>query len=166
MFKQDILFLILILCSVTRTFGQNDSLVVEDVVMPNEEYYFDNDSMQYYNYSNMWDFDGDQIKDSLLFIGDHGAHVHFYPVVVLSTNSTAYIYDHILLDMPWPETNKDKISNSLCQLVVDNFDDDAAFEIYLKLDDETWKLYQQSISSESMEFKLSSNSLLLDFEDN
>lgn len=53
---------------------------------------------QVHDYSNNWDFDGDSIADQLFFIGTGGAHLYFYPRIILSS-------DHIIIEFRRIETD-------------------------------------------------------------
>ena len=87
-----------------------------------------------YNYSNKWDFDGDNRKDSLFFIGNGGAHSYFYPRIILSSVGLTMNFPTVQIDMPHfvpIETLKKWRKNPGVQLVVDDFDSDGIQDIYL-----------------------------------
>lgn len=160
--EMDTVFLNRDMPEVTQQF---DTIWIEDLDVPFSEFYFHNDTLQYYDYSNQWDFDGDGIKDSLLFIGDHGAHLHFYPRIVLSSNLSLYEFRTFWIDMPYPDRSKEDLMKSPgIQLVIDNFDDDAAFEIYLNIDGNNGYPYGESYPKDWTELGISTTSVLLNFE--
>jgi hypothetical protein len=105
-----------------------------------EQYIFDPEtgtSNFSYNYSGIWDLDGDKQNDSLYFIGNGGAHIYFYPRAVLSSDKTTHNFPSAQLDMPWPETlNRLKKygQHSAVQLTIHDFDNDGIVDIYLNLD--------------------------------
>ena len=58
------------------------------------------EASQVHDYSNNWDFDGDGIKDSLLFIGNGGAHLYFHLEMILSDGARCYDFPFIETDFP------------------------------------------------------------------
>lgn len=63
-------------------------------------HYSYSEDTQTHDYSGNWDFDGDSIADGLLFIGDGGAHLQFYPKIHLSSTDTTFVFPDLSLDMP------------------------------------------------------------------
>ena len=56
---------------------------------PNLKYSYEK-VKQTHDYSNNWDFDGDNVKDELYFIGNVGAHLYYQLRVILSSNKKVY----------------------------------------------------------------------------
>ncbi len=54
-----------------------------------------------YNYSGQWDIDGDGVKDSILFVGNGGAHAYYHLRTVLSSNDEQYDFPFLSIDMPY-----------------------------------------------------------------
>jgi len=87
-----------------------------------------------YNYSNNWDLDGDNKKDSLFFIGNGGVHTYFYLRVMLSSDHVVRDFTFIQLDMPYLQDKKllEKYGrNPGIQFVVSDFDKDGIPDLYL-----------------------------------
>jgi hypothetical protein len=142
-------------------FGQE----IEEIEISFAQFYLHTDSTQVYNYSNQWDFDEDGIKDSLLFIGDGGAHLHFYPKIVLSSNLKVYEFNDFWLDMPYPNSNKEALVKSPgIQLVVDDFDGDGDFEIYLNIDGNNGYPYGSSYPAQWKKRGISTAQILLNYD--
>lgn len=133
------------------SFGQNDTLGPQ---WPNQKFvrYIYNPQTKStnasYDYSGLWDLDGDGIKDSVLFIGNSGAHTYFYLRIILSTEGTRQDFTTTYLDMPYLETigNLKIMGKSPgVQFVVHDFDDDGILEMYLNFDNpfgsipQSWK---------------------------
>jgi hypothetical protein len=103
-----------------------------------------------YDYSGKWDFDGDHINDTLLFIGNGGVHVYFYPKIVLSSNKRTWSFPSVQLDMPYisgtMETIKKDLTQAAVQLFAGDFNGDSITDIYLNFDNpfgsipKPWKL--------------------------
>ncbi|TNE54903.1 MAG: hypothetical protein EP338_05500 [Bacteroidetes bacterium] len=95
------------------------------------------DPVSSYDYSGKWDLDKDGQKDSLLLVGNGGAHAWYYPRLILSSNGRQYDYPHLLIDFPYPgELSPKKIENDqLLQLAIIN--EPKGTYMYLKVDVET-----------------------------
>lgn len=123
--------------------AQSDSTDMKEVDIPFSEYTEEiynpetETKNTSYNYSNKWDFDGDEKNDSLLFIGNGGAHTYFYLQLTLSSDGIKRDFPNVQLDMPYPdslESLKKWGKHSGVQLVVDDLDLDGISEIYLNFD--------------------------------
>jgi hypothetical protein len=113
------------------------------------------DSTQTHNYAGNWDFDGDGKHDSLLFIGNRGAHLYFYLQLVLSSDKKQYQFPYLLVDFPLVSTKEGLIQNELLtQFAVDDFDNDGLPEIFINTDNgmanipDIWK--QKGIKSKKI----------------
>lgn len=97
-----------------------------------------NDLSQTHDYSNNWDFDGDGKNDSLIFIGNGGAHLYFHLQLRLSSDSKKYDFPFLAIDFPnlftELELDSEGMPNTVQQFVVADFDDDKLPEIYISLD--------------------------------
>ena len=114
--------------------GQESPSPIAEINVPFSELYYYDDSTQCYNYSKIWDFDGDKIKDSLFFIGNGGAHLYFYPRIILSSTNKTIDFNSFWLDMPYPHLKKDSIiKHPAIQFSVDDFTGDGTYEIYLNI---------------------------------
>jgi len=116
---------------------------VDTIKVINEKYsqlIYNNDTKsvtQSYNYSNKWDLDGDKRNDSVFFIGNGGAHVFYYPKIILSSNGLTREFPTVKLDMPYfttIETLEKWKRNPGVQFVVGDFDGDGTQDIYLNFD--------------------------------
>ena len=67
------------------------------VHFPGLHYKYD-DLSQTHNYSGNWDFDGDGKMDSVLFVGNGGAHLYYHLKIVLSRR-------HDVREYPWIESD-------------------------------------------------------------
>lgn len=91
-----------------------------------------------YNYSNTWDFDLDGRKDSLVFIGNGGAHTWYYPVLLLSSGQS-FRFRSIKLDRPYfvsGDVLEKWGKNAGVQLVIDDLDKNGAPAIYLNFNND------------------------------
>lgn len=117
-----------------------------------------------YNYSGLWDLDADGKKDSLVFIGNGGAHVYYYPRIVLSSNSKEWELVGIQHDFPYPKVNDTvKINYTPCESLsveVFDMDQDGTPEILFRLDS-----YTDMNSPKLKELGIRSRCFYLDFSD-
>jgi hypothetical protein len=127
---------------VQNSYDQTDSTLFEIVPMPHPEYVvyrFDSvllDSIPSYNYSNRWDLDGDNKKDSLIFVGNGGAHLFFHLQVKLSSDHKLKDFPSIEIDMPYIssiDVLKKTGANPGLQFIVHDFDNDGIPEVYLNM---------------------------------
>jgi hypothetical protein len=91
-----------------------------------------------YNYSNKWDLDCDGINDSFFFIGNGGAHVYFYPRIILSSDHKTRDYPFMQLDMPYflgKEEMEKYGRHPAIQFVIDDLNKDGVLDIYLDFHD-------------------------------
>ena len=63
-------------------------------------HYSYDEASQTHDYSGNWDFDGDGIADKLLFVGNGGAHLQFWPTFYLSSNDSVFSFPSLPTDMP------------------------------------------------------------------
>ena len=87
-----------------------------------------------FNYSNKWDLDGDDKKDSLFFIGNGGVHAYFYLRIILSSDHVARDFTSIQLDMPYFHDKKlleQYGKNPAIQFVVNDFDKNGIPDLFL-----------------------------------
>jgi hypothetical protein len=118
-----------------------------------------------YNYSNKWDFDNDGKNDSLVFIGNGGAHVYFYLRLKLTSETITREYPTVQLDMPYFKLQEEPgvIKNPATQLIIGDFDKNRTTDIYLNFDNsfsrvpKTWK--KAGISDKSVVISWKSNYL-------
>lgn len=144
---------------------------VDDVAIPSAEYaIYKYDSILQsdiltYHYADLWDIDGDGLKDSIAFVGDGGAHQYFHLEVNLSSETNWIQYEYLRIDMPY-------ISDSLTiiemdslypQFAVFDFDDDGMDEIYINISDPAfhWKIPYELIDK-----GIFSQRVILDYRDN
>lgn len=94
---------------------------------------------QVHNYSGNWDFDGDNIKDQLYFIGNGGAHLYFYLKIILSSNKKKHDFNFILLDRPvlvdLIKLEKENLKNFTTEFIIHDFNSDGLNDIYVNFDD-------------------------------
>jgi hypothetical protein len=86
-----------------------------------------------YDYSNLWDIDGDNKNDSLYFIGNGAAHTYFYLRIILSSDNEIRNFPFIQLDMPYFSDEKSLLQfgkNPGLQFVVNDFDKDGVKDVY------------------------------------
>lgn len=121
----------------------------ESIKQPGEEYikYIHNPQTHTtnlsYDYSNMWDIDGDSKKDSLLFIGNGGAHSYFFLRIILSIDHKVRDFPFIQLDMPYITDRtlfKELGKNISIQFVPSDFNNDGTIDLYLNFDNSFSKL--------------------------
>ncbi|WP_343858433.1 hypothetical protein [Fulvivirga kasyanovii] len=126
-------------------------------------YAFDTSS-QTHDYSNNWDFDGDKLTDSLLFIGNGGGHLYFNLKIILSSNNKAFDFPFLNSDMPSTSTIDQFYtydSPLYPSFVAHDFDSDGRSELYFKNDKNFSPLPDSLIN-----LGIVSNHLILDFIDN
>ena len=58
------------------------------------------DENQTHNYSGNFDFDGDRLNDSLYFVGTGGAHLYYFPRILLSSTKKSFDFEEINIDVP------------------------------------------------------------------
>jgi hypothetical protein len=117
-----------------------------------------------YNYSNKWDLDGDNKNDSILFIGNGGAHTYFHLRIVLTKDNLIRDFPTFHLDMPYVgkiETLKEWGKHPGVQFVIHDFDSDGIDEIYLNIDNPFG-----SIPKKMKRQGLTSPYILIDFSEN
>ena len=140
---KSLLLNIFLLLAAMNTYSQKDtsSQSVVETPMNNWVQYLYNPIAKQktlsYNYSNLWDFDNDGIKDSLVFMGNRGAHAYFYPQLKLTSLKEMLSYPSVLLDMPYFTIMQDSgiiIKHPAIQLVIGDFDKNSTIEMYLNFD--------------------------------
>lgn len=94
---------------------------------------------QTHDYSGNWDFDGDKIPDSLMFVGNGGAHLYFHLRLGLSSERTKRDFHFIVSDFPMLDSvehfKKVYSKNSIYPVfVVHDFDGDGNMDIYISTD--------------------------------
>lgn len=126
--------------SVMQTLPSNSFANDYKTTHPSLKYSY-TDSTQTHNYSNNWDFDGDVQKDSLYFIGTHGAHLYYYVSIVLSSNHQTYNFEFLEIDAPYlgaANMSKKSIIDAdglWRQFFVNDFTNDGLMDICLHLDE-------------------------------
>lgn len=58
------------------------------------------DENQTHNYSGNFDFEGDLLNDSLYFVGTGGAHLYYFPRILLSSTKKSIDFEEINIDDP------------------------------------------------------------------
>ena len=81
-------------CNVQPTNSFSESYKNTDI------HYSYDEASQTHDYSGNWDFDGDGIADKLLFVGNGGAHLQFWPTFYLSSNDSVFSFPALSADMP------------------------------------------------------------------
>ena len=135
-------FLLLLITVIPLAYGQADSTSSSPTIINGEyaqpKYNAQTRSTEFsYNYSNLWDLDGDGKKDSLYFIGNGGAHTYFYLSIALSSTHTLQDFFAIQLDMPYvgnSELLKAHGKNPGIQFVAHDFNNDGSMDLYLNFD--------------------------------
>jgi hypothetical protein len=97
-----------------------------------------NELSQTHDYSGNWDLDGDKKKDSVLFIGNGGAHLYFHLKVVLTSDKKGRDFLFLLTDMPLlhaVDSLQRKLTENLPfpKFVVADFNNDGRNDIYLNV---------------------------------
>lgn len=89
-----------------------------------------------YQYADLWDIDGDNIMDSIAFIGNGGAHQYLHFEIKISSETSWRKHKGFLIDMPWITQirSKEDIDDLHPQFGVFDFDDDGVEEVYLNVD--------------------------------
>ena len=98
-----------------------------------------NESKQIHDYSGNWDLDGDKTPDSISFIGNGGAHLYFYPRIVLSSDKKIRELSFIVTDLPIlasPDLLKKQLDKNALfpKFVAEDFTNDGITDIYLNTD--------------------------------
>ena len=123
------------------------------------------DSTRTLDYSGNWDFDNDLITDKLYLIGNDGAHTYYHLRIELSSNNKIYEYDYLSIDFPYIGKLENLTTHSFFpsphypQFIVEDFDSDARFEIYIKLDRPTFLVFEKELES----LGIYSSYILIDF---
>ena len=99
------------------------------------------ETSQTHDYSGNWDFDGDGINDSLLFVGTGGAHQFYVPHIYLSSEKRNFDFDFLSIDYPVLQDLDVFVDNEnvMQGFFIYDFSKDGISDIYLKMD-ETRKL--------------------------
>lgn len=146
------LFILFVICLHSCTCSkrpgetQKSLLLPEDMVSNSFAYKFKNSMIKYdyvndsqvHDYSGNWDFDGDNIKNSLLFIGQGGAHLFYHLKVVLSAINEVYNYQWISTDLPLLESAEKLTSRDIDlfpKFVIADFNKDSLQDIYVNISD-------------------------------
>ena len=124
-------------------FGQTDHVSnsykrMYDAKYPALKYSYDS-TTQTHDYSGNWDFDGDKISDSLLFVGNGGAHLYFHLRLKLSTELNGRNFEYLVSDFPVLDSidHFKKVygeSPIYPVFVVYDFNDDGRMDIYFNTD--------------------------------
>lgn len=131
-----IILIILSTLTFTLVNAQSDTTNTELVQIPNSEYavyQYDsllNDSILTYQYFNICDIDNDGLFDSIMFVGNGGAHIYFNLKLKISTNGKWIDYPTLYIDMPYLKDTIEEIT----QFAVSDFDDDGIDEVFLNID--------------------------------
>lgn len=94
---------------------------------------------QVHDYSGNWDFDGDNLTDSIFFTGNYGTHLYFSLSIILSADHRKFNFPFLVTDMPLPGSfdslNKSTYTYTLLnKFIVYDFDHDGKPDIYLYTD--------------------------------
>lgn len=129
-----IILMLLLLFNLTLSHAQTDFTThVEIPNARNEVYIYDSVlQIQYlhYQYFNHCDLDGDDIQDSITFIGWVSPHPYFHLVITLSSNGIKIDSLPFLIDVP--SLKKDDSITESTQFFIKDFDGDGKDEIYIK----------------------------------
>lgn len=103
---------------------------------------------QTHNYSGNWDFDGDGEMDQLHFVGTGGAHLYYYPRIILTTKGTVKEYKEIQLDFPMltaqkPDQKSVFLKGGMIGFAIFDSDKDHRSDIYIHLDTQSKTLYSE-----------------------
>ncbi len=121
--------------------AQTDSTNRELIQIPNSEYaVYHYDSMLQvniltYEYPDLWDLDNDGRKDNIVFISNGGAHAYYHLRIWLSSQKKTIEYRTFYTDFPYPQkiNGVEEIDAYSPHVIVQDFDNDKADEIYLNL---------------------------------
>lgn len=98
-----------------------------------------NDSTQTHNYSGNWDLDGDHINDSVLFVGEGGAHLFFHLCIKTSKQKEYSCFEYLSTDMPLMVlTDSATIfqpDDDFPKFVAKDFNADGRIDLYLNIGD-------------------------------
>jgi len=166
---KQISLLILIGFAYVTSYGQLQDTLYSPPVIPYKEYSFYKYNpdllldILHYQYSDLWDIDGDSIKDTLEFKSNGGAHAYYNLKIWLSSTKEWISYPHFYSDTPYPTTveSLDELEEYYPQFVVQDFDNDGIEEIYLNLN--------HSFAPDALilkKYELTSTRLLIDFREN
>jgi hypothetical protein len=117
----------------------------------------------WYNYSSLWDFEGDGKNDSLYFIGNGGVHTRYHFRIMLSSDMKVRDFPTVNLDMPWLSTDfvfDERGERVPHQFIFKGFNTDGGPDIYLDFDQRLysriplrWKLKGVRTKSVLISFK-------------
>lgn len=123
--------------------GQSDHVTnsykrMYDAKYPAFKYFYDSIT-QTHDYSGNWDLDGDEISDSLSFVGNGGAHLYFHLRLKISTELKARHFKYLVSDFPVLDSidhfktvyGKSRIYPVF---VVHDFNNDGRMDIYFNTD--------------------------------
>ena len=120
-------------------FSQND------LVSNSFEYAFVNSPINYryveenqtHDYSGNWDFDGDDVKDSIMFVGIGGTHLYFYLRIYLSSEKKMHDFNFLVTDYPLLEPIDSLFKHDEQAIfplfVVYDFNKDGLMDIYMNI---------------------------------
>lgn len=120
----------------TRAFLPSPSFINELKKFHPELNYTYADSLKTHDYSGNWDFDGDDLMDSLSFVGDDAVHTNYHLKIVLSHDHIARNFEYLLSDFPFLADNSTlSISDTMVAengfFWVGDFNSDMKMDIYL-----------------------------------
>jgi len=121
------------------------------------------DSMEVYDYSDKWDFDGDGKTDALYFLGSDGAHVYYSLRIILSSDKKVRDFPYLSIDCPYDFGNIDSLRKAnffpppvFPQFVVGDFynshlgDDNLNDKIYIHLDLSTFSIEKSELKKQGV----------------
>ena len=112
---------------------------------PSLHYSYENEK-QTHNYSNNWDFDGDNINDEVYFIGNGGAHLYYFLRIVLSSDKIFRNFNFLQLDLPVLPTEVELLlrdynpETSAANFAVFDDGQDKTSDLFVRLDEKTFQL--------------------------
>lgn len=121
------------------------------------------EDLQIHDYSGNWDFDGDNVKDSIKFIGEGGVHLFYFLFIKLSSDNKIYKFEYIRTDFPLllPIDSLNSFDSSMCYyypiFVVNDFNNDGIQEILLGIDSEG------GFPSELKKLGINSNKIIIQY---